>query len=400
MDNFNVDDLLGKIMAEMGNQSSQTLSSIFEQRLVELNINQTTAAEIMGIQYRGLVGVLNGTLKRIDFSTLNKLSSFLQLSQRDVLELFMNTFSDRYSSNVDQEKVNFIKDNFDLATLKKVGFIEDIADFSGIESRLCKLFRVNNILDYKPSEKVPAFSAGKIKKKSSYSQSTWLTKAEEILNELDQPYPYDRNQLIEIFPKIRWYSTDVSLGLKNVISLLYRCGISVIFMPSFPNLHVRGATIPIEGKPAIILTDYKGFYATLWFALIHELYHVLFDWEEISQGNYHLSIDDSDDAVLVQKETEADSFSRKYLFSKEKSSMIRRYLNNHSEVVKFAKFNDVHPSMIYLFEAFDSGNKPANWIKAQKYNASVPDSLGKLNSTWSDIDSINQYVKRNKEIYN
>ncbi len=400
MENFNVDDLLGKIMSEMGNQSPQTLSSLFEQRLAELNINQTTAAEIMGIQHRGLVGVLNGTLKRIDFSTLNKLSSFLQLPQKDVLDLFMNTFNDQYSLNVDKEKVDFIKNNFDLAALKKAGFIEDIADFNEIESRLCELFRLKDILSYKPSEKVPAFSAGKIKKKNSYSQSAWLTKAEELLCELDNPYPYDRNKLIEIFPKIRWFSTDVSLGLKNVITLLYRCGVSVVFMPSFSNLHVRGATIAIGGKPAVILTDYKGFYATLWFALIHELYHVLFDWEEIVQGNYHLSMDDSDDAVLVQKETEADNFARKYLFSKEKSAMIKRYLNNHPEVVKFAKFNDVHPSMIYLFEAFDAGNKPANWVKAQKYNASVPDSLGKLNSSWSDIKSINQYVTRNREIYN
>ncbi|RKE52780.1 helix-turn-helix domain-containing protein [Sphingobacterium detergens] len=400
MENFNVDDLLGKIMSEMGNQPSETLSTVFEQRLTELNINQTTAAEIMGIQHRGLMGILNGTLKRIDFSTLNKLSAFLQLPQKDVLELFMNTFKEQYSSDVNQEKVDFIQNNFDLATLKKVGLIKDITDFGEIESNLCMLFRLKNILDYRPSEKVPAFSAGKIKKKNSYSQSTWLTKAEELLEELDNPYFYDRNKLIEIFPKIRWYSTDVSLGLKNVVSLLYKCGVSVVFIPSFPNLHVRGATIPIDEKPAVILTDYKGFYATLWFALIHELYHVLFDWEEISQGNYHISVDNSDDAVVVQKEMEADNFARKYLFSKEKSAMIKRHLNNHTEVVKFAKFNDVHPSMIYLFEAYDAGNKPANWIKAQKYNVSVLESLGNLNSTWSDIDSINQYVKRNREIYN
>ena len=400
MEKFNVDDLLGKIMSDMGNQTSESLSSIFERRLIELNINQTAAAEIMGVQHRGLGGLLNGTLKRIDFSTLDKLSAFLQLPQKDVLELFMNTFRDQYSSNVKQEEIDFIKNNFDLATLKKVGFIEDITDYNEIKIRLCRLFHLKDILDYRPSDKVPAFSAGKIKKKNSFSQSTWLTKAEGLLQELNNPYPYDRNKLIEIFPKIRWYSTDVNLGLKNVISLLYKCGISVVFMPSFPNLHVRGATIPCEGKPAVILTDYKGFYATLWFALTHELYHVLFDWEEISQGNYHLSIDNSDDAVLAQKEIEADNFARKYLFSKEKSSLIKRQLNNHLEVVKFAKFNDVHPSMIYLFEAYDTGNKPGNWAKAQKYNVNVLESLGDLNSTWSNIDSINQYVSRNKKIYN
>lgn len=399
MGDFNVDDLLGKILSDMNEGASDTLPAVFEKRLAELHINQTTAAEIMGIQHRGLIGVLNGTLKRVDFSTLIKLSSFLQRPEREVLELFMNSFREHLPSRDNQRKVEFIRNNFDLATLKKVGFISDITDFDEVEKKVCKLFRLNNLFDYKPSNIVPAFSSGKVKKTNSLSQNVWLTKAEDIFKDLNNPYAYDRNKLIEVFPKIRWYSTQEKLGLKDVISQLYKCGVSVVFVPSFPNLHVRGATIPVNRKPAIILTDYKGFYATLWFALIHELYHVLFDWEDISEGNYHLSLDETENAVLAQKEMEADSFARKYLFSKEKSAMIKRHLNNHQEVVNFAKFNDVHPSMIYLFEAYDAGNKATNWMKARTYNVDVSQSLGDLSSAWDNIESIDGYALRNRKLY-
>lgn len=399
MSEFNVDDLLGKILSDMERGKEESLSTVFESRLAELDINQTTAAEIMGIQHRGLVGIINGTLKRVDFSTLMKLSAFLQIPEKEILELFMNSFKEHLPSSDNQVKIKFIQENFDLATLKKVGFIEDITDFAEIERRICKLFRLKNLLDYKSSNLIPAFSAGKIKKIGSYSQDTWLTKAEDILKELDNPYNYNREKLIKFFPKIRWYSTQEKLGLTDVVAQLYKCGISVIFVPSFPNLHVRGATIPVHGKPAVILTDYKGFYGTLWFALIHELYHVLFDWTEISQGNYHLSLDKQDNAVFAQKELEADSFARKYLFSKEKSKMIKRHLNNHTEVLKFAKFNDIHPSIIYLFEAYDAGNKSSNWAKARNYNVDVSECLGNLNSSWNNIDSIDLYVSRNANLY-
>lgn len=402
MEKFNVDDLLGKLMSDMKEEdSTDTLISVFEKRVNELDISQTTAAEIMGIQHRGLVGILNGTLKRVDLSTLVKLSAFLQIPEKKVLELIVNSFKDQLSSdlNLSQEKIDFIQNNFDLATLKKVGFINDITDYNEIEERICELFNIKDVLNYKPTNKIPAFSSGKIIPKNQLNRSIWLTKAEQIILELNNPYAYDRQKLIDFFPKIRWYSTQERLGLKDVISELFKCGLSVIFMPSFPNLHVRGATIPVQGKPAVILTDYKGFYGTLWFALVHELYHVLFDWEEIAQGNFHLSVDEADNSILAQKELDADNFARKYLFGKEKSAAIKKRLNSHHEVIKFAHFNDVHPSMIYLFEAYDSGSKPVNWMRARNYNVDVNISLGKLNSTWDNLDSINQYAKRNMQVY-
>src|SRR5690606_19754745 len=131
---------------------------------------------------------------------------------------------------------------------------------------------------------------------------------------------------------------------------LYQLGITVVFVPSFPSSHIRGATFCVNDKPCIALTDYVGFYPTLWFALVHELYHVLFDWEEILLNNYHISQEnklnfDSES----QSERDADNFARKYLFSKEKMQEVQSFINNPDLVRHFAISNNVDPSFVYVF---------------------------------------------------
>src|SRR5258705_117269 len=100
--------------------------------------------------------------------------------------------------------------------------------------------------------------------KTSLSRDFWLTTAKSLAAKIDNPYHYDRQNLVAFFPQIRWYSTNEEFGLANVIKELFKIGITVIFQPRLSTLHLRGATFSVNNKPVIVLTDYKGFYATLW----------------------------------------------------------------------------------------------------------------------------------------
>jgi len=64
---------------------------------------------------------------------------------------------------------------------------------------------------------------------------------------------------------------------------LFNIGITIVFQPSLPKTQIRGATFLINDKPCIVITDFNKNYATIWFALIHELHHVLFDLETIDK---------------------------------------------------------------------------------------------------------------------
>src|SRR5690606_36942062 len=107
----------------------------------------------------------------------------------------------------------------------------------------------------------------------------WYAAALKSIDKTPNPYEYDREGLIEYFPTIRWHCLDVENGLLIVAQKLFKLGITLVIIPKFTqDLHIRGATFAHRGKPCIALTKYTRFYPTLWFTLIHELFHVLYDW--------------------------------------------------------------------------------------------------------------------------
>lgn len=196
---------------------------------------------------------------------------------------------------------------------------------------------------------------------------------------------------------------DVENGLVNVIQQLYQLGITVVFIPSFTSLHIRGATFEVNNKPCIALTDYVGFYPTLWFALVHELYHVLFDWDEIRLSNYHISQENQKSLnSQSQNEIEADNFAREYFFSKDKTLEASRFINNHDMIQQYALSNNVDPSFVYVFYAFDAPkNDKYAWGRAKKLNPNIDTLKSKLQYDFGATIPFSEHIKkvRNK-IYN
>ena len=395
-----------KIVKSLSFEDKVDLNDLFERRLDELNISKTNACDVINIQSRALNGILKGTQKLIDFTNIIKIASFLQIPKEDVLKLYIESleknFPDKTSPQIPPEKIEFIKENFDLAALKQVGFINSITDFKQIEENITHYFGLKQIFDYKRPSVEVAFSEGKIKPKNELSRSFWIKNANDIFKEIDNQYIYNRKSLIDFFPEIRWHSTNVELGLKSVMKSLYKLGITVIFLPSFPSLHLRGATFAVNNKPCVVLTDYKGFYPTLWFALIHELFHVLFDWDEIRNSKYHLSDDETEQLSVKKKEDEADNFAREYLFSKEKTQSVRHFIQDQKYIEEFARNNHVHPSFIYVFYAYDKGKKDHKaWPRARRQSPNINDAINFMNNSWKNTKPITDFAKTVRmKVYN
>lgn len=402
------DDILKRLFDLKPITVIESLEELFNQRLVSLDIPKTTALNIMGMTTRTLDGILTGEQKMLDYTQLVKLSNFLGIQLDQVAKLYFEKLQEVHplssEINISGEVISFINEKFNLAELRKVGLIKSLTNYDEIITSICRYFGLNSIFDYNEPEMNIAFSAGKRAKKNC-SVKNWIYLAERTCIELRNPNIYNREKLIEYFPSIRWQSMDVESGLVNVIKHLYQIGITVVFIPSFPSLHVRGATFCVNDKPCIAITDYVGFYPTLWFGLIHELYHVLFDWEEIILSQYHLSQDTQEGFDRESlNEKEADNFARKYLFSEEKTLESSRFINNEDYVRQFAISNNVDPSFVYVFYAYNAtkSDKYA-WGRAKKKN---PDKMvsrlkSKLQHDFENGVSFSEYVKkiRNK-IYN
>ena len=143
-----VNDLLNQIF-----KPDLTLRELFKERIDELGVSATRAAEdIIEIQYRTLYGILDGTQKTVDFTNFIRLADFLQISKEHLFNLYTDQLKNNFdlTTKASPEKIKFIKENFDLASLKKAGFIKDISDFEEIESRINLLFGFSSIFEYQP----------------------------------------------------------------------------------------------------------------------------------------------------------------------------------------------------------------------------------------------------------
>jgi len=393
---FNVNSILNGLFRE------PSLRELFDAKLAELKLAPTAALETLEMQYRSLNGILDGTQKIVDFTNFSKLAGFLQISKEKVIELYGLELERNFPTPaVSADKIRFIKENFDLAVLKRAGLINSLTDFKHIEQRIMARLGLRSIFEYQKPRVDVAFSSGIFKPQNQPTRSFWINAAKAVFEEIANPYVYDKQALVEYFPQIRWHSTNVERGLTEVIRNLYKLGVTVIYQPPLQTLRLRGAIFSVNDKPCIVLTNYVGFYATMWFALIHELYHLLFDWEDIKANSYHLTDDDDQQLAVRERENLADDFARKYLFSKEKTASTKRFIGDANFIRDIAMENHIHPSMIYVFLAFDSGDNKMAWARARRFSPTVAEFVAPIDIPWSDPRMVEEIFNHKKvEVYN
>jgi len=393
-DSFNVDDLLNNLFTQ------DNLATLFDDRVKELGIAPTNALEIMEIEYRPLQNILNGLSPRVDARSFLKLANFLNQPVERIIQLFYKALEANFPEIQDypKEKIDFINKNFDLATLKRIGFIKDIADYKHIEECILRYFGYKSIFEFKLPGQDIAFSSGIRYAKNILSKGFWVKSAIETFKSLHNPYEYNRESLMAYIPKVRWQSTSVEKGLLNVVKDLFRLGVTVLYQKSVPSLHLRGATIIVNSKPCIVLTDYMGFYTTLWHTLCHEISHVLFDLEDIKKSRYHISEEKNNELPVKEREAAADFFAREFLFSRDKLELVRPHINNRKFIKDFAERTQVHESFIYTYYAFEYGNEdPKAWARAKLRNPPFENLVQSIENPWDNIDPIEIHIGKLKE---
>ncbi len=374
--------VLDKVLSEaLGSTDKPTLRQLYERKLVELGISDRIAArEVMGIEHKALHQILDGTAKFPDALKMLKLASFLEINADEVMILFVQNASKEEVAKLDDvRRATYIVKEFDLALLKKERVIDNITDFVAIEKRLRTFLGLDSIEDYTRELAYAVYSRTK-RASSNKMLDFWTKSAYQYFVEVANPNEYDRDALKELVTKIRPYTRDVENGLLTVARALYSVGVTVIYQPYLPNTQVRGATFRVDGKPCIALSDYRKSYATVWFALMHELNHVLFDLDNIA--SYHIT---GEPDLMLINEDQANDFAREYLFSNERMDFVRPFIHEHAIVVRCAEEAQVHPSIIYGFYEYQTGNYQTPF---KRYEPNAQAMLAKLNACNWDAESI------------
>ncbi|MTB51227.1 ImmA/IrrE family metallo-endopeptidase [Lewinella sp. W8] len=367
------------------------LAELYEAKLAATGLKNYQVAKLLGIDRNSLDPIIAGTAIQPSLINLIKIGEFLQINLEQVTSAFLSTKSSKEMGDLEKaRKATFVAEYFDLPRLKEVGFIERVDDIDHIEQRLCTFFSLPNLFAYENIQSSILFS----RTKNPYDNvmiDFWMKSSYGYFELLQNDHPYDRELLKTIVAKIRPYTRHVKTGLFTVIKALYNAGVTVIFQKHLSKTQIRGATIVVNDKPCIVITDLRKNYATIWFALVHELHHVLYDLEVIRDTTFHLT--GEPDLFLIEER--ANEFAQEILFPKEKLKFIAPMIHNEVVVQQFAHENGVHPCIIYSFYQHEMELQGKNFYGAFKDKFPDISSLSnQLNiNLWSE-ESIEESVEK------
>ncbi|NIJ46233.1 Zn-dependent peptidase ImmA (M78 family) [Wenyingzhuangia heitensis] len=342
MENSNIDDILKSIFLE---SNSLNVREMFDEKLKTINVSKTKVLNLLKIDKDVFEQIINGTAKQPNLIHVIKIADFLNLSiDRFIEAVLKNQSVENIRSIENAQNATFLLNNFDVKTLTKFGFFESKADTNELVNKVLAFFGFESIRDYELELNSPLYSSSK-RNFSDKMKDFWIKSAYQTFRIINNPNDYNRARLKDLTVKIKPYSQDLKNGLFTVCKALYNVGVTVVFQDYLATTQVRGGTFIIDNKPCIVLTDFNKSYPTLWFTLLHELHHVLFDFDLIKSNNFHLT----GDADLFLIEENADSFARDFFMSEEKFNYIKMYIKNPFLVSKFAIENEIHVSMVYSF---------------------------------------------------
>ena len=381
MEKFDVDRLLNDVFDE---NESFDLKVAFEEKLIEYNLTKTKALKLLKIDKDVFEQVIGGTAKQPNLIHVVKIAEFINIDINKLISIVLKNQSEENITSIDSaRKATFLLKTFEVKALTKLGFFSNDDDIDILVKRVLDFFGYESISEFEQQLEAPLYSRTK-RNFSEKMKDFWIKSAYQTFKVIDNPNDYNRERLKDLIVKIKPYSQDVEDGLFTVCKALYNIGVTVIFQNYLPTTQIRGATFILKGKPCIVLTDFNKKYPTIWFTLLHELHHILFDFETIETNNFHLTGDD--DLFLIEEK--ADTFARDFFMSVEKFQYIKKYINNPFLVSKFAKENEIHISLVYsFFTWYQDSLYDKNYHGA--FKEFYPDyhvSVNKLNPiSWDDI---------------
>jgi len=393
MNESNIDNLLKSILSE---ESTFDIRGRFDSKLSQYNISKTKALQLLKIDKDVFEQITSGTAKQPNLIHVVKLAEFLDIGINDFVRIVLDNQCPENIASIDNaRKLTFLLKSFDVKTLTKLGFFDNNDDTDVLIHRVLEFFGYSTIKDFEELLEEPLYSQTK-RTFSDKMKDFWVKSAYQTFRVIDNSNEYNRDKLKELIVKIKPYSQDVKEGLLTVCKALYNVGVTVIVQDYLSTTQVRGGTFVVNDKPCIVITDYMKKYPTTWFTLLHELHHVLFDFDVIKTNSFHLT--GEDDLFLIEEK--ADSFARDFFMPEDKFQYIKKYISNPFLVSKFAMENEIHVSLVYsFFTWYQDKLYSKNYHGAfHEFYPSYKDYLNKLSPISWNEESIKKASLRIKSI--
>lgn len=334
---------------EKNNKSGidEPLRSYIDRFLKENDISSKSASTIFNMSRSSLEKYLKGEKWQWKVSQLRILSDFLGIDLEGIVDAAERDETEEADSS-NAKVCSYILSTFDIDTLKKLKIIPPRTTIESYEEILNNYFGFNSIFEYDSIVLSSSlFSKSKVKiedEKKAKMTAMWIKTAVIACDSINNPNNYEK-EILEIFlQRIPKYTIDFEKGFYKVVAALFKMGITVIVQPYLSCTGVFGTSMIRNGKPLIIISDYQKKYHRLWMTLLHELYHILNDYEILENNGYHTSSQDND---IFFDEDAADRFAMKVLVPEKVINAISKNITIPYLVERASKEIGVHPSIMY-----------------------------------------------------
>lgn len=314
-------------------------------------VPESSLAEMLDIDRRAFDEFLKEG-KDLKFTQALAIMKFLGMDEKEFIESYELDLKDNINEDkVEQtEKLAYIFDKFDVNVLKEIGIIKKRSKIEDYERQLMGFlgFR-SSIYEYDSFAPINTlYSKSKVsieERKQKKMNEFWIRCSRHSFEQINNPFEYDEELLKLYLPKIHEYTLDPIHGYEKVVLTLFRMGVTVLTQSYIKGIGAFGASMFINGKPCVVVTDMMKKYHKLWMTLFHELYHIINDRQMLERSIYHISSES--EMSLFFNEEQADLFACRMLIPYEVSRHLAKVIVSPYRIKRLSEELAVHPSVVY-----------------------------------------------------
>lgn len=213
------------------------------------------------------------------------------------------------------EECELVRD-MDYKFWVELGLVKSVRAASDKVQELQRYLKVSSLKVLKQRDFLVQYktSVSEVTDKNIINANAWVQTAINIGSQKNVEI-FDRKKLLEAIPKIRNMTVQDPGGFyPKLDTLLASCGVALVLLPNLKNCGVNGAVKWLgKDKVVLALNDRRKYADIFWFALFHELGHVLQQRIKVLLVSEKVKGDVKVDDLIERLESEANLFAQNTL---------------------------------------------------------------------------------------
>lgn len=317
---------------------------IIKEYLDENDISQKEFHERTGLSERHISSVLNGN-SRVTEDFALKLEKVIT----EVPASYWLNYEAKYREQVARDEEMMRIGKWDLDKLKKRFLFSDVFDGLGLTvvEQACEMLKLLKISDFSCFESSYQNLEFAFMEDGGTKESIviWLKLCEseiEIQNQNVKDFNYNNlKRMLDRF-KLIAFNENVLNSINSARKLCNMLGINLVICEAVKNSKVRGALSDYKKKPTIYLSGRFKSHDHIWFALMHEIGHLLLHYDK-----KRIIVSMEDDKAESQREKEANKFARDFFINEDDyNDYIHNQIINEQSIREFAEQQKVLPGIL------------------------------------------------------